>query len=139
MHETSGFVLTDAGMLALWDTAWFSDIVDYDTWELGVFDQEEMTGHIEAGALVPIGVGDQGGGWSVLIRIGTLDAPAELTGREARYEYASAGPYLLISTGEVKLSGVEFIGADLLDRGLTPPLPAGRHMVRVHRIDWAAE
>jgi hypothetical protein len=139
MHETSGFVLSDAGMLALWDTAWFSDIVDYDTWELRVFDPEEMTGHVEAGALVPIGLGEQGGGWSVLARVGTLDERAELTGREARYEYASAGPYLLISTGEVRLSGVEFIGAELLDRELAPPLPPGRYAVRVHRIDWAAE
>jgi hypothetical protein len=71
--------------------------------------------------------------------VGTLDARAELTGREARYEYASAGPYLLISTGEVWLSGVEFIGAELLDHTLTPPLPSGRYMIGVHRIDWAAE
>jgi hypothetical protein len=138
-QETSGFVLTDAGMLALWDTAWFSDIVDYDTWELRVVDPEEMTGHIEAGALVPIGVGEQGGGWSVLVRVGTLDTPAELTGREARHAYASAGPYLVISTGELRLSGVEQIGAEPLDRVLTVPLPSGRYMVRIHRVDWAAE
>ena len=139
MLEAAGFVLTDAGMLALWDTTWFSDIVDYDTWELGVLDPQEMTGHIDAGALVPIGVGDQGGGWGVLVRIGTVGEPAELTSREARYTYASAGPYLFISTGELRLSGVESIGAELLDRVLTMPLPSGRHMVRIHRIDWAAE
>ena len=139
MPEASGFVLTDAGMLALWDTTWFSDIVDYDTWELGVLDPQEMTRHVEAGALVPIGVGDHGGGWGALVRIGTIAEPAELTSREARYAYASAGPYLFISTGELRLSGVESIGAELLDRVLTMPLPSGRHMVRIHRIDWAAE
>jgi hypothetical protein len=139
MLEASGFVLTDAGMLALWDTTWFSDIVDYDTWELRVFDPQEMTGHVDAGALVPIGVGDQGGGWSVLVRLGTVGEQAELTAREARYGYASAGPYLFISTGELRLSGVESIGAELLDRVLAMPLPTGRHMVRIHRIDWAAE
>ena len=137
--ETSGFVLTDAGMLALWDIAWFSDIVDYDTWELRVLDPEEMTRHIDAGAMVPIGVGSQGGGWSALVRVGTAEEPAELTGREARYEHASAGPYLLISTGEVRFSGIEAIGAELLDRTLAVELPPARYMVRIHRIDWAAE
>lgn len=138
-QETSGFVRSDAGMLALWDVAWFSDITDADTWELRVIDPEEMTGHVQSGALVPVGVGDQGGGWSVLVRIGTLDAPADLTGREAQYDFASAGPYLFVSTGSVRFSGVEAIGADVLDRSLAPPLPSGRYMVRVHRLDWAAE
>jgi hypothetical protein len=138
-QETSGFVLTDAGMLALWDTAWFSDIVDFDTWELRVLDPEEMTGHVGAGALVPIGVGTEGGGWLVLVRVGTPDEPAELSTRETRYDIASAGPYLLISTGEVRFSGLEAVGADLLDGSLAPELPTGRYMVRVHRLDWAAE
>lgn len=138
-HETSGFVLTDAGMLALWDTAWFSDIVDYDIWELRLLDEEEMTGHITAGAIVPIKVGSEGGGWSVLVRVGTVDEPAELSSREARYDIAAGGPYLLISTGEVRFSGLEAIGADLLDSALVPNLPSGRYVVRVHRLNWAAE
>ncbi|HEV3355473.1 MAG TPA: hypothetical protein VG247_01700 [Pseudonocardiaceae bacterium] len=138
-HETSGFVLTDAGMLALWDTAWFSDVVDYDIWELRLLDDEEMNGHITAGAIVPIKVGNAGGGWSVLVRVGTAEEPAELTGREARYEIAAGGPYLLISTGDVRFSGLEAIGVDLLDTALAPSLPSGRYMVRVHRLDWAAE
>ncbi len=139
VHETSGFVLTDAGMLALWDTAWFSDIVDYDSWELRLLDQEEMTGHITAGAIVPVKVGGEGGGWAVLVRVGTPAEPAGLTGRETRYEIAAGGPYLLISTGEVRFSGLEAVGADLLDGCLAPVLPSGRYAVGVHRLDWTAE
>jgi hypothetical protein len=136
--ETSSVVFTDAGMLALWDTARFSGVVDYDSWEAELLDDEDLIGHIDAGELVPITVASDGM-WQVLVRTGTAAEPARLTGRENRYLRSTAEPYLLISTGEVRLSGLEAIGVDLLERTTEFGLPAGRYMVRAHLIDWASE
>jgi hypothetical protein len=136
--DTSSVVFTDAGMLALWDTTRFSGVVDYDSWEVELLAAEDLAGHIDVGALVPISIGS-GGSWQVLVRTGAADEPARLTDRETEYLLQTGGPYLLISTGEVRLSGLEAIGVDLLERTTKLPLPVGRYTVRLHLIDWASE
>jgi hypothetical protein len=68
-------VATDAGMLVLWDPQRFEAVVDDDTWEDELLDDEDIVRHIQAGALVPLNVGGDVT-FSVLVRSGTAAAPA---------------------------------------------------------------
>jgi hypothetical protein len=55
--ESSGDIATGAGMLALWAPTSFRGIVDYDTWESALLEDEQIADHIRAGALVPVNIG----------------------------------------------------------------------------------
>ena len=136
--EASNVVFTDAGMLALWDVERFREVVDYDTWALELLEGEALGGHIDAGALVPINIGHEGA-WKVLIRTGTVADPAALTERESTYLAQAAGPYLLITEGVARLSGLESVGVEMLDRTIELRLPAGRYTVGLHLLDWSKE
>ncbi|MFD8597361.1 hypothetical protein ACFV1L_20390 [Kitasatospora sp. NPDC059646] len=47
-------------MLALWTPAAFSGVVDYDSWEPELLEDEDRLRHVRAGALVPIDVRSHG-------------------------------------------------------------------------------
>jgi len=128
-------VVTDAGMLTLWDPTSFHEIVDFDTWESVVSD--EIEDHIDAGTVVCINDGSDGA-YHVLARIGSAAAPAQLDEREARYQVSASGPHLFVSAGEAVISGIEYIRDDP-DVGLHVELPAGRWSVVVARLDWEAD
>lgn len=136
--ETSSAVATDAGMLALWDAQHFSGVVDYDTWEPELFEDEDVARHVQAGALVPINLRSDGA-WQVVVRIGTAVQRAELTARELPYQLVASLPYLYVSTGSVRLSGIEAIEAELQRGVVELPLSAGRYTVTVNLVDWGKE
>ncbi|MFD5078912.1 hypothetical protein [Streptomyces sp. NPDC058371] len=129
---------TDAGMLALWDPQRFSDIVDYDTWDPQLGEDEDVERHIRAGAFVPINIRCDGA-FGVLVRIGAVGRPAELTEQEGRYCLATSDAYLLHSSGQAWLSGIEAVGAEAWSETVQFDLPAARYSVVIHLIAWEDE
>ena len=136
--ETASTVATDAGMLALWDPQSFTGIVDYDTWDLQLGEDEDVQRHIRAGSLVPVNIRSDGA-FGVLVRIGAPDRPVRLTERESRYRLVSSGTYLFCSSGRLWLSGVEAVGAEAWPGTVRFDLPAGRYSVVIHLIAWEDE
>lgn len=135
--EVTGVIATDAGMFGLWSPASFDDIVDYDTWESALLEDDEIKRHITAGAFVPVNIGSDGA-FQVLARVGSASTTASLTERERQYLLVSSEPYLFVTSGDAKISGIEHVGAEA-DAGLDVPLPSGRWSVTVALIEWDAE
>jgi hypothetical protein len=135
--EITGVMATDAGMGALWAVGSFDGVVDYDTWESELLEDEDIARHIASGALIPLNIGGDGA-FQVLARVGEASAPAQLTERERTYVVVASEPYLLITDGDALISGLEHVGAEA-DDGLRVPLRAGRWSVTISLIDWKAE
>jgi hypothetical protein len=125
-------VTTDAGMLALWRGAAFTEVDGYDAWEERVNDR--LSEAIQSGELVPIGIeGD--GAFGVRVAV----APDGATERETRYAVVTSEPYLLVADGgPVFLSGVEAVG-DEPSSPVTLELPEGRYAVRATIVAWDEE
>ncbi|MEV7091822.1 hypothetical protein AB0M80_03190 [Amycolatopsis sp. NPDC051045] len=87
--EATGVMATDAGMFGLWSPASFGDIVDYDTWESALLEDDDITRHILAGAFVPVNIGSDGA-FQVLARVGSVSTIADLTPRERQYLLVSS-------------------------------------------------
>jgi hypothetical protein len=131
--DIKAVVATTSSMLALWDAEAFADVVDYDTWEPELCLDEDIHRHVKAGDLVPINI-NVNGAFQVLVRFGT--AP-ELTEREAEHLLVTSEPYLLVSSGAVRLSGVEHVGWG--DDVVALAVSEGEHEVVLHVIDWESE
>lgn len=136
--ETVSTVSTDAGMLALWDPQRFTGIVDYDTWDPELGEDEDVERHIRSGALVPINIRSDGA-FGVLVRIGVSGRFAQLTEREHRHRLVTSDAYLLHSSGQVWLSGIEAVGAHAWSDTVQFDLPVGRYSVVIHLIAWEDE
>ncbi|MFB6706468.1 hypothetical protein ACFCW6_17365 [Streptomyces sp. NPDC056333] len=136
--ETVSIVATDAGMLALWDPQRFTGIVDYDTWNPQLGEDEDVERHIRTGALVPINIRSDGA-FGVLVRIGGVGLLAQLTERESRHRLVTSHAYLLHSSGQVWLSGIEAVGAEAWPGTVQCDLPVGRYSVVIHLIAWEDE
>ncbi|MEV4600516.1 hypothetical protein AB0K15_24320 [Amycolatopsis sp. NPDC049253] len=135
--EITGVMATDAGMFGLWSPAAFAYIVDYDTWESDLLKDDDISRHITAGAFVPVNIGDDGA-FQVLARVGSASASADFTQRERRFLLVSSEPYLFITDGNARISGIEHLGARS-DAGLHVPLPPGRWTVTIALLEWDAE
>jgi hypothetical protein len=131
--EIKAVVKTGSGMLAMWDAEPFSEVVDYDSWESELCLDDDIRRHVGAGDLVPINI-DSDGAFEVLVRYGT--APA-LTAREVEHLVVMSEPYLLNSSGDVWLSGIEGVG--WADDAVELAVGEGEHEVVLHIIDWHAE
>ncbi|MFG2723825.1 hypothetical protein [Streptomyces canus] len=129
---------TDAGMLVLWDPQSFTDIVDYDTWDPQLGEDEDVERHIRTGSLVPINIRSDGA-FGVLVRVGGPDRPVVLTERESRHRLVSSEAYLLCSSGQAWLSGIEAVGAEAWPGTAQFDLPVGRYSVVIHLIAWEDE
>ncbi|MFH8610549.1 hypothetical protein ACH4D5_24015 [Streptomyces sp. NPDC018029] len=125
-------------MLVLWDPQRFEKVVDYDTWEDELLEDEDIVRHIQAGALVPLNVGADGS-FAVLVRSGTAAAPAALTDRETAHQLVASQPYLFVSRGRALVGGIEDVSADPSDGVIEHPVPEGRYAAVVHLIDRQAE
>ncbi|MBL7490419.1 hypothetical protein I6A60_40195 [Frankia sp. AgB1.9] len=135
--EVAGELATAAGMLAMWAPRSFESVVDYETWESVLLEDEDIRAQVLAGAFVPVNIGADGA-FGITARVDSISAPAVLTDRERQHLLVSSAPYLFVSTGEAVISGVEHVrGVPYL--GLKAPVPAGRWQVTVNLIDWQAE
>ncbi|MFL6119781.1 hypothetical protein [Actinophytocola sp.] len=131
--EIKAVVKTSSGMLALWDAEAFAGVVDYDTWEAELCLDEDIQNRVRAGDLVPINI-ESDGAFEVLVRYGNDPV---LTEREVEHLVVSSQPYLLVSSGDVRLSGIEGVG--WADDAVDLAVGAGEHDVVLHIIDWHAE
>jgi hypothetical protein len=138
LTETSLLAATDAGMHALWNPARFTGITDYQTWEDALLEDDDITEHVRAGELVPINIGSDGA-FQFLVRIGTPDQAPALTSREKQHLLASSQPYLYLSDGSARLTGIEHISADPGPDTRALTIPAGPNAVTIHLIDWDTE
>lgn len=135
--ELTAALGTDAGLFGLWSPPAFGSIVDYDSWEAALLEDDDIVGHIRAGVFVPINIGGDGA-FQFLARVGSPAEPARLTEREQKYVVVVSEPYLFVAIGGAVVSGIEHVGAEPA-AGLRIPLPAGRWQVAVALIDWGAE
>lgn len=99
---------SDAGIVAVWNSASFTDIDGAEAWEDVLLDDEDIVRHTAAGCLVPINIGADGA-WQILVRSATVRGSATLTEREAACVLVSSEPYLLVSVGTAIVSGYERI------------------------------
>ncbi len=131
-------VATDAGMLALWDPLAFSAVVDYDTWERELLEDDDQLRSIRAGSLVPVNIRSDGA-FGVLARVGQAPGEARLTQRESVCALVSSQPYRFLSQGTACISGIEEVRGEPWPGTLQFAVPTGEYAVVVHLIDWAAE
>lgn len=132
-------LLTDSGMWAVWEPAYFPGIVDYDSWEKELLEDADIIRHIRAGAFVPINLHFDGA-YDFELRIGTFAEPAELSQREKDLLTVSSLLYKLNVHGQIYVSGLEYIG-EVIEEELTACLAASRgtYAVSVHMIEWDKE
>jgi hypothetical protein len=125
-------------MHALWNPSRFRGITDYETWENALLEDDDITRRVQAGELVPVNIRSDGA-FQFLVRVGTAGQAPALTSRERQYLLASSQPYLYLSDGTARLTGIEHICAD--PGPATPALtvPAGPNAVTIHVIQWDAE
>jgi hypothetical protein len=135
--EVTGVIATDAGILGIWAPASFSDIIDYDSWESALLEEDDIARHVAVGAFVPVSIGGDGA-FSVLARVGSDSVPARLSERERQCLFISSEPYLLATVGGAVISGIEHVGAGVSE-GMHVPLSAGRWSVTISVIEWDAE
>jgi hypothetical protein len=131
--EIKAVVGSESGMLALWDAEPFAGIVDYESWEEELCLDDDIQRHVKAGDLVPININSDGA-FQVLVRYGTDPV---LTEREIEHLVVSSDPYLLMSSGAVRLSGVEHVGS--AEDAVELTVGEGEHEVVLHIIDWHSE
>lgn len=128
-------LMTDSGMFGVWNYQSFSHIVDYDTWDPELCEDEDILKQISGGKFVPIDLGD--GVASVDVRI---DSPNTMNSREKEYLLVPSKPYKLRTSGKVCVSGIEYIGKDpSATQTLTFDVEAGEYTVYVNLIDWNQE
>jgi hypothetical protein len=133
--QARGLVATDAGMQMLWHRKPFSHVVDYDTWDEELLENDGIPRHIEAGSMVPLSVG-MDGAWEFVVRWGEQ---AALTDAERQHVVEKSEPYLLVSETDVRVTGIEHITGNAEDdEGFAVPLPPGRWSVTIHLIDAEA-
>lgn len=125
-------------MHALWNPSRFTGITDYQTWEDALFEEEDITQRVRAGELVPINIGSDGA-FQFLVRVGTAGQAPTLTSRERQYLFVSSQPYLYVSDGTARLTGIEHICADPGPGTPALAVPAGLNAVTIHVIEWDAE
>lgn len=132
----SGQLWTASGMFAIWRPEYFSHVVDLDTWEDAVAEEASLGASVDSGNLVPINIGSDGA-FEFLVR--GVNAPDGLTAREREYLAVTSAPYLLRSSGSVRIGGIEGIGSNAPAHSAVIPLGEGRYSVTMYLIDWEAE
>jgi hypothetical protein len=137
MFEVTGPVATDAGMQVLWNPDRFASVVDYDSWEDSLLEDDDILQHVLAGMLVPINLGDSA--FQFVVRVGDSDQAADLTERERARLLVTSEPYLITSAGSLYLSGLEDVSATPDEKALHVAAPAGRYALTVNLIDWEGE
>jgi hypothetical protein len=134
--EIRAVLPTDSGMHALWGRDHFPNIVDYDSWEPELLDDEDIERHIRSGHLVPINIHSDGA-FAFTMRTDTVATPS-LTADERRRVVRESEPYRFVSTGNVDCSGIEYIAGAPPEDGLvaTAALDAGEYGAKVFLMDY---
>jgi hypothetical protein len=135
MEVINQAIVTDAGMFAIWDSAAFTHILDYDAWETELSEDEDILKHIQIGKFVPINI-QSDGGFQFIVRIGNAENLENLNVRESQYIVVSSESYLFDIEGNAFVSGVEHISGNHLGNLPNFSLDKGRYVVNIHMLDW---
>lgn len=114
--EIRAVVPTDAGLHSVWDPAAFVSVVDYETWEPELLEEADVARHIKAGHPVPINIGSDGA-FAITVRFDHVAVPS-LTADEQRRVVVSSEPYRFSSSGQLAVSGIEYV-AGRFDHGVS--------------------
>jgi len=109
-------------------------INDYDVW-CDFFDENaNIVEQIKNKNFVPINLNTDGVfGFEVLFE-------ENLNEREKKYLLVSSKPYIIESSGILKISGIEFIENQIKDNNcISLAIPKGTYSVVINLIDWKAE
>jgi hypothetical protein len=122
--------MTGAGWCCIWDPAAFTHITDEDAHFDALIDEDGLARTIAAGRIVPIN-DEADGGYDIGIRV-VDDASAP---PEADCATEVSQPYKLLTTGEICVSGMEFVGhpTDSTVHRLT--IPSGKYVATVYNLD----
>lgn len=131
-------ITTDAGMFAIWDSAAFQHILDYDSWDAEFSEDENILKHIKVGKFVPIYI-QSDGCFQFTVRTGNADNLENLNARESHYIVVSSESYLFDTEGNAFVCGFEHISGDHLENLPNFSLNRGRYVVNIHMLDWQAE
>jgi hypothetical protein len=131
-------ITTDAGMFAIWDSAAFTHILDYDAWDAELSEDENILKHIQVGKFVPINI-QSDGCFQFAVRLGNAENLEKLNARESQYIVVSSESYLFDTDGDAFISGFEHISGDHLGNSPDFSLNKGRYVVNIHMLDWQAE
>jgi hypothetical protein len=138
MEVINQAISTDAGMFAIWDSAAFTHILDYDAWEAELSEDEDILKHIQIGKFIPINI-QSDGGFQFVVRIGNAENFENLNARESQYIVVSSESYLFDNEGNAFISGFEHISGDHLENLPNFSLDKGRYVVNIHMLDWETE
>lgn len=124
---------TGLGMFALWNRYDFVGVFDYETWRSALGDDEALERQIAKGTLIPIRV-QSCGTYTFEIRVGSPDAPAELTPAEKRSVADLSGPFGFRSLGGLNLSAIEAIGSEVGNDVARVRMVPGEYSVTVYQL-----
>lgn len=101
--------MTGAGWCCLWDAAAFAHVIDEETHYNTMIDDDGVHRSIASGGLVPINdFGD--GGYDIGVRITNEPNELLLSEKELSAVVAKSKPYRFCTSGEICVSGMEFVG-----------------------------
>lgn len=129
---------TDAGMFAVWDSRHFDNIVDYDSWEYELLEDNDIIGHVEKGYFVPINLHSDGC-YEFEVRTSEVDNAESLSPRELKYLTVSSAPYYLRSEGLICFGGYEYISNDPTEDVGVLEVQKGDYKVVVNLMAWDNE
>lgn len=130
----SKVLTTSFGMWGLWDYEKYKNVENYNEWSVFFDEVDDIMKQITSHSFVPINIGSDGAfEFKVIFE-------EDLNDRERKYILVSSKPYLIKSSGLLKLSGIEYIGGKIKDRDcITIPTGENKFVVVIHLIDWKAE
>jgi hypothetical protein len=125
---------TGSGMWGVWNYEFYRKIKNFDDWSSYFEEDSDIAAQIKNKKFVPINVNSDG---IFEFAVKYAEKPDE---RESKYLLASSKPYIIENSGVLKVSGIEFIEADVRDdKCITIEIPKGTYSVIIHLIDWKAE
>jgi hypothetical protein len=127
--------MTGAGWCCLWDATAFRHVVDESAHYDALIDKDGVRRSIASGGLVPVNdFGD--GGYDIGLRIADNPNEPPISAEEISAAIATSKPYRFSTSGDVCMSGMEFVGDPIDNRhvarhGISP----GTYVAMVYRFD----
>jgi hypothetical protein len=132
--ELTATLMTDAGMLVVWDRAYFAEVLDYDTWSKELEDDQAIRQHIRSGHIVPINIHSDGV-WAINVRA-EGDSMPRLSKAEEDRVMVQSEPYRFACRGHFDVSGIEHVDADSGPNVASMELAPGNYDVVVHLMNY---
>jgi hypothetical protein len=132
-HYRQGCI-TGAGWCCLWDAAAFRHVIDESTHYEALIDDEGVRRSIASGGLVPVNdFGD--GGYDIGVRIADSPNDSPISGEEISSAIAKSKPYRFSTSGDVCVSGMEFVGEPIDNTHVTRHgISPGTYVAKVYRF-----